>query len=120
MNIFKELVEYIRTDDDAPYTQTYDYITIGKRAREFILRTGQTLSADFSDKITDGSDSEDVGSMVRLISDLWKTGQYAKISVIYSQYVSPISQVPIVKTLFPFHQNDIRTFLRRIAYTGVV
>jgi F-type H+-transporting ATPase subunit gamma len=53
VNVFKKATEYIRDDIDTPYTREYDYITIGKRSRDFILRTGQSLLADFSDEIRD-------------------------------------------------------------------
>jgi F-type H+-transporting ATPase subunit gamma len=39
INAFKKVTEYIRDDTEAPYTRDYDFITVGKRAREFILRT---------------------------------------------------------------------------------
>ncbi len=38
-NIYKKATEYIRDDRDTPYTREYSYITIGKRARDFVLRT---------------------------------------------------------------------------------
>lgn len=38
-NVFKKTIEYIQNDYDTPYTREYDYITIGKRARDFVLRT---------------------------------------------------------------------------------
>ena len=38
-NVFKKATEYIRDDSDTPYTREYHYMTIGKRARDFILRT---------------------------------------------------------------------------------
>ena len=39
VNIFKKATEYIRDDNDRPYTREYNYITVGKRSRDFILRT---------------------------------------------------------------------------------
>ncbi len=53
--------------------------------------------------------------MVRAVVDLWKTGEYAKVSIIYNQYVSAISQVPTIKTLFPVNREDIFSFLERYA-----
>jgi F-type H+-transporting ATPase subunit gamma len=53
--------------------------------------------------------------MVRAIVDLWKLGEYSKVSIIYNHYVSAIAQVPTVKTLFPINRDDIFTFLERYA-----
>lgn len=114
-NIYKKATEYIRDDKDAPYTREYDYITIGKRARDFILRTGQNLIADFSDEIKDPLTPAESRRMVRTIIEEWKSGKYSKISIIYNHYVSAITQLPVVKPLFPIVKTDIFTFLERVA-----
>ncbi len=112
-NIFKKTTEYIRDDSDTPYTKEYHYITIGKRARDFILRTGQHLIADFSDEMKDPLTPAESRRMVRAIVDLWKSEEYSKVSIMYNHYVSAISQLPTVKTLFPVNRADIFEFLER-------
>ncbi len=114
VNTFKKLIEYIRNNNDAPYTIEYDYVTIGKRAREFVLRTERNLIADFSEEITDPVRPESTRRLVRFILDAWQSGKYAKISILYNQYVSAINQVPMVKTIFPFNRTEITSFLARI------
>jgi len=114
VNTFKKLVEYLRTDNDEPYTTEYDYVTIGKRAREFILRTERNLIADFSEEITDPARPEATRRLVRFLLDAWQSGKYAKISILYNQYVSAIAQLPLVKTIFPFQRSEITAFLARI------
>ena len=113
-NVFKKATEYIRDDSDTPYTCEYDYITIGKRARDFILRTGQTLLADFSDEMRDPLTPAESRRMVRAIVDDWKTGRYSKISIVYNHYVSAITQLPLIKTLFPIKKEDIFWFLEKV------
>jgi F-type H+-transporting ATPase subunit gamma len=115
-NAFKKVTEYIRDDSDTPYTREYHYITVGKRARDFILRTGQHLLADFSDEMRDPLTPAESRRMVRTIVDEWKTDKYAKISIVYNQYVSAIAQVPTVKTLFPINSDDIFGFLEKYAW----
>ncbi len=114
-NIYKKSIEYIRDDSDTPYTRSYDYMTIGKRARDFVLRTGQSLVADFSDEMRDPITPSESRRMVRMITEEWKSGKYAKISLVYNHYVSAIAQLPVVKTLFPIHTDEIFTFLEHVA-----
>ena len=90
-------------------------MSIGKRARDFVLRTGQNLIADFSDEMKDPITPLESRRMVRMITQEWKSGKYAKISIVYNHYVSAIAQLPVVKTLFPIHTDDIFTFLERVA-----
>jgi F-type H+-transporting ATPase subunit gamma len=114
-NVFKKTTEYIRDDKDTPYTREYHYITMGKRARDFILRTGQHLLADFSEEMKDPLTPLESRRMVRTIVDEWKSGKYSKISIIYNHYISAISQLPTVKTLFPISREEIFGFLEKYA-----
>ena len=53
--------------------------------------------------------------MVRAIVDDWKTGRYSKISIVYNHYVSAITQLPLIKTLFPIKKDDVFSFLEKVA-----
>lgn len=53
--------------------------------------------------------------IVRFIVSEWKTGKYSKLSIVYNHYVSAITQLPTVKTLFPINQTDIESFLSNVA-----
>lgn len=110
VNVFKKALEHTRGSQGE-----FEYITIGKRARDFVLRTGQGLVADFSDEIHDPLISADSRRIVRMIVDAWKKGTYSKVTVIYNHYVSAITQLPTAKTLFPIIRDDIQEFLTRIS-----
>lgn len=120
VNVFKKATEYIRDDIGTPYTREYDYITIGKRSRDFILRTGQSLLADFSDEIRDPLTVAESRRMVRFAISEWKTGKYSKLSIIYNHYVSALTQLPTVKTLFPINQADIESYLLHVAAVPMI
>ncbi|MBP9779667.1 ATP synthase F1 subunit gamma [Candidatus Gracilibacteria bacterium] len=114
INVFKKTTEYIKNDDDAPYTRTYDYASVGKRSRDFILRTGQNLAVDFSQEMHDPLTPQESRKIVRFLVEEWKSGKYAKISIVYNQYISAITQLPVIKTLFPIRSEDITQFLTKI------
>lgn len=71
--------------------------------------------ADFSDEIADPLTTQESRRIVRFIVNEWKTLKYAKISIVYNHYVSAISQLPTVKTLFPINKSDIESYLTKIA-----
>ena len=56
--------------------------------------------------------------MVRAVIELWKSGAYSKVSIVYNQYVSAITQIPIVKTLFPIQRETIFSFLEKVVGHG--
>jgi F-type H+-transporting ATPase subunit gamma len=49
VNIFKEIASEVRNTPDT----AFDFVTAGKRARDFVQRTGQNLVGDFSDVLKD-------------------------------------------------------------------
>jgi len=110
INVFKKTTEYLRDDTDAPYTRTYDYITVWKRSRDFILRTGQNLVFDFSQEMHDPLTPAESRKMARFLIEEWKTGKYEKVSIAYNQYISAITQLPVMKTLLPIRSDDIVDF----------
>ena len=46
---FKETLALFRRNPGVDF----EFVTVGKRAKEFVLRTGNTLVADFSDQVKD-------------------------------------------------------------------
>ena len=52
--------------------------------------------------------------MVRFLIEEWKSGKYEKISIAYNQYISAITQLPVMKTLLPIRSDDIMDFLTKI------
>jgi F-type H+-transporting ATPase subunit gamma len=117
VSTYKKAVEYIEYDEDKPYTRIYDYVTIGKHAREFILRTGQNLIADFSDEIHEPLTNAENRRFVRFLLEEWKTGKYAKITIIYNHYISAIAYQAVSRTFLPIVPEDIITFLEKVNHT---
>lgn len=93
----------------------HHYATVGKRARDFIVRTGHHLDVDFSQEMPDPITLSDSRKLAKYLTNAWKTGEYAKISIVHSQYVSALSQLPIVKPIFPINPIEIQNFLKKIA-----
>ena len=94
VNTFKKVMEYLRREDGG-YARDNDFVVIGKRARDFILRMNQNMIADYSDEIKDPATISEARSVVRFLLDAWNSGKYSKISIIYNHYVSAISQLQL-------------------------
>ena len=114
VNTFKKVMEYLRREGGG-YARDNDFVVIGKRARDFILRMNQKMIADYSDEIKDPATISEARSVVRFLLDAWNSGKYSKISIVYNHYVSAISQLPVVKPIFPFQEKEITDFLNRIS-----
>lgn len=116
VNTFKKVAQYRK---DHPMADL-DYISIGKKAREFILRTGGNLVSDFSDAMKDAIEIRDVKPVVRTVLNLFTNEQYPKLNydrivIVHSYYISAINQKAIMKQFLPLSKDDILSFLEEIA-----
>ena len=72
-------------------------LPIGKKACD--RYKGEAVS---SEKLT----YEDAHSLAKTLCDEFKSGKYEKIGIVYTQYVSMITQEPCVKWLFPLTKTE--------------
>ena len=110
VNVFKQTAKYAKEN-----ANHLEFISIGKKAKEFALRTGGEIIADLSADVGDSIDIKLAKKISRTLISLYQSGKYTKISVVYSHYVSAITQKPVIKTFFPIIHTDIIEFLENIA-----
>ncbi|MDD2891501.1 MAG: ATP synthase F1 subunit gamma [Candidatus Gracilibacteria bacterium] len=115
VNTFKKVAQYRKDHPDT----TIDYITIGKKAREFVLRTGGNLVADFSDVMKDAIEIQDVKPVSSILRELFTAQVHEKlnydvIKIVHSYYISAINQKAIVKQFLPLSRADIVEFLSEV------
>lgn len=80
---------------------------MGKKIKDFAVRFNKNLAADFpkSDSLVT---VESIYPLAKLVSDLYKTGEYKFISIVYNKFISTINQKPVAKQLLPFTQSYIK------------
>lgn len=111
INVFREVIKQTKGTKS-------DCITIGKKAREFVLRTGHSLVADYSETFKDDPTPAQVKAISASIRELYLTGEYSDVKVIYSFYVSAISQRAVTRPFLPVSKDSLSAFLEEI--TGSV
>ena len=116
VNTFKKVAQYRKDHPEV----TLDYVTIGKKAREFILRTWGNLVADFSDTIKDAIEIWGVKPISSMLRELFNKQSekeklnYDAIKIVHSYYISAINQKAIVKQFLPLSRADIVEFLTEV------
>ena len=83
-----------------------EVITYGKKAKIISLRMHKTITAEFT-KIDKTLNTSDIYPLIQFVTDLYKTGEYQKIVLVYNHFVSTLVQKPTVKQLLPFIREDI-------------
>ena len=107
INVFREALKQIK---DIPA----DFITIWKKAREFVTRTGQNLVADYSDIFKDDPTAEHVKTISLGLRELFLAEGYSEVRVIYSYYISAIAQKALTRSFLPVSKDKLSAFLEEI------
>jgi F-type H+-transporting ATPase subunit gamma len=96
-----------------PKTETdilCEIITYGKKGSQTTARMGKKIVADFP-KLEKTLSAEDVYPIVSMIAQMYGSAEYKKIYLVYNQFVSTLSQVPVAKQLLPFSEKLTKDFL---------
>ena len=90
-NLFRKIVDEIKSDAK--------FVTVGRKAKQFISRTNRDLFADFS--ISDKVAFSEIRPLLKLLLDLFRNGEIDTIEVAYPSFVNVLVQEPIVQSLLP-------------------
>ncbi len=85
-----------------------ELLVMGRKAKDFAIRFGKNMTADFpkQDRLVT---IESIYPLARMVSDLYKTGEYKQISIIYNKFISTLNQKPTVKQLLPLLGSNSET-----------
>lgn len=79
------------------------FVTVGRKATQFISRTGRTLLADFpvADRVPYG----EVRAVVEYMLELYEAGEIDSIEILYSRFINTLVQEPALLPLIPLVAN---------------
>ena len=96
-NIIKKTFEQIRLLGDSVEIET---ICVGKRSMDAMRRANKPILASFTD-ITNNTKFEEVLPIGRMVIDEFTRGNYDKVYVAYTDFVSALTQRPVMLELLP-------------------
>ena len=89
-------------EQQAPVT----ILVIGRKGRDFMVRTGQELRADIT-RLGDRPSIIDIQPIARIVIDDYTDGGIDEVYISYTQFVSTMSQRPVLWRLLPIEPADI-------------
>ena len=105
--LFRKTIAFI--EEIKERNQNISIITIGKKGRNFVLKTcRENFVADFTD-IEDEIQYEEISPIAHLIIEDFINKKFDQVSLIYSHYISSFIQEPTLIQLLPvIYQEDVR------------
>jgi F-type H+-transporting ATPase subunit gamma len=83
-------------------TATTVFITAGKKAAQFIARSGRTLAAEF--EYHDTPTFAEARAIARVAREMMETGQVDEVRVVSTRYVNTLTQEPVSLEYLPVGQ----------------
>ena len=80
-------------------------VTVGRKGRDAMRRNRVPIEAHFAG-FGDKPKFADVLPVARLITDDFLSGQYGRVDLVYSRFISTLSQKPIMDTLLPIEPSE--------------
>ncbi len=99
VNLANAVQKYIAENKGAEIVA--EFVSVGKKGRDAMVRMGSTIVADFA-KIDRTIRIEEILPIAHLIVNEYLKGNYSKVVIAYTHFVSTVTQKPVVKQLLPF------------------
>ena len=80
------------------------YITVGKKGRDLLLRRGKEIMAEFSNLPAEPS-YNDISPVGRLAVDTFLRNEVEEVYLIYTRFVNRMNHQPVVKKLLPLETD---------------
>lgn len=102
-NLFRGLEHWLgelKSTGDLPPKTGFRFVTVGRKAKEHVFRTGRQLLAEFAG-FGDRPRFADILPLAKLCSDSFRLAESQMVFIVYMEFVSTISQKLAVKPLLP-------------------
>ena len=107
-NISKQRVE--GKEVEASKEISIDVIGIGKKGADFAKKNGYNLIAAY-DEISDTPNLEDILPIAQMVVSEYEEGNYDKVVVAYTDYISAINQEAKLRQVLPISEHDLEKMI---------
>lgn len=91
-----------------------DIVTVGKKGDVAMRRIGQNIVASFTEIPDNNISLSDIVPLAKLIIDEYKNSNYQRIQVVYTDFVSALTQKANLKKLLPISKTDLKEFIEEV------
>ncbi len=87
-----------------------EFIAVGKKGQQLLLRTQQKVIAAFPAFSVQPS-FRDIIPIAKIALEGFQNGKYDHVTVVYADFISPLVQQPNTRVLLPLSQTDLKAML---------
>lgn len=90
--------------------ENFDIVTVGKKGDSSMRRIGQNIIASFVE-IPDNATLNDIRPLSEMITRKYREGTYKNVKVIYTDFVSALTQKANIRKLLPVSKEEVREMI---------
>ncbi len=95
-------------------TENAEIISVGKKGDNAMRRVGQDIIASFVE-IPDNATLNDIRPLSELIARKYRGGEYKDVKVIYTDFISALTQKANIKKLLPISKEEVKEMIESLA-----
>jgi len=81
------------------------YVTVGRKGRQTLARLKKDLVADF--QVSDPTEFGEAKLVAKFAMDKFLEGEYDRVQVAFTNFITTLTQEPMMETLLPIHPIDL-------------
>lgn len=101
-NVIRAVSRFMREND----RQDAGLITVGRKGRDFMVRFGRKVVAEFTD-LPPQPAVVDVSPIARLAIDSFLLGEYDEVYLAYTDFINTLTQEPTIRLLLPIRLGSV-------------
>ncbi|MCX6779341.1 MAG: ATP synthase F1 subunit gamma [Candidatus Magasanikbacteria bacterium] len=129
-NVFKKAVEQIKNVDFIAVQRSFgkkiipkdskvevEALTVGKKSEKMALKLGLKVLASFN-QLSDTPHLLESRPIVEIIKTEFEKKHFDKVAIIYTDYISAISQKPTIRQVLPISPIDLEKMIKSLCEHG--
>ncbi|MFA6000024.1 MAG: ATP synthase F1 subunit gamma [Candidatus Paceibacterota bacterium] len=109
----KKIISFMKKQNN----KSFDFITIGKKGDTGMRRIGRNVIATFNN-LGDKISLSQIAPISRMIVDEYTRGNYDKVVVVYTDFISALNQKPNIKQILPVEKSTLKDLIDELEELG--
>jgi F-type H+-transporting ATPase subunit gamma len=107
--VINKAISFIKQEQENPEVKV-ELVVLGKKGRDAMLKNGSVLAAEFN-KLDITTKVEDIRALSRLVIKDYLVKKFDQVTIVYTDYISSLSQKPRVLQLLPIDVKSVDKYL---------
>lgn len=103
-NAVRKILEFIEDKKEGGAETAFDFVTLGKKGRDALIRMGKNIVSDYSE-IGETLSFLDIAPMAKQLLDEYKNGNYDRIYIVYTHFISVLIQKSVIRRVVPLGKD---------------